>query len=258
MKCKNCQRENPDSAKFCVGCGAPLGEPVSFCPNCGTKLEPSAKVCPSCGAQVMAVAPVVNGSAQGTAQPASEYSTVGLVVKICAFAAAILLGGVSVALLAAGSVIGTALSIVGVGVSIAMVGFYITSSLAFACLITGIVTPSKRIDMPLGERMLALLSYINVFFLPLFLIPQKSGKRSEFTDYHVGQGKQLYLGMAAATGLSILSGIFGLFLKNPLIFTDSFKNYIWYAQIVILVLSVCGIYNALRGKMKCVPGGKKA
>lgn len=258
MKCKNCQRENPDSAKFCVGCGAPLEAPVSFCANCGSKLDPSAKVCPSCGAQVISAAPVSAGSPQGTPQPASEYSTAGLVIKICAFAAAVLLGGLSAGLLAAGSVIGTALSIVGIGGSIAMVGFYITASLSLACLITGIVTPANRIDMPLGDRMLALLSYINVFFLPLFLIPQKSSKRSEFTDYHVGQGKQLYLGMAAATGILIVSGIIRIFLKNPLLFTDSLRNYIGYSQVVILVISVCGIYNVLRGKMKCVPGGKKS
>jgi hypothetical protein len=32
MKCLKCQFENPDSAKFCINCGAPM---KFHCPHCG-------------------------------------------------------------------------------------------------------------------------------------------------------------------------------------------------------------------------------
>jgi class 3 adenylate cyclase len=46
MKCRNCQHENPSSAKFCLNCGNRLALP---CPNCRTELPADAKFCFNCG-----------------------------------------------------------------------------------------------------------------------------------------------------------------------------------------------------------------
>ena len=50
MKCPNCKKEVPDSAKVCGYCGKKLekyGEPL--CPYCGKELTAKAKVCGYCG-----------------------------------------------------------------------------------------------------------------------------------------------------------------------------------------------------------------
>jgi rRNA maturation endonuclease Nob1 len=65
--CSGCQTENPATAKFCVGCGAPLikedapsetpssttespSEPdYKICPSCNQKNKPDAKFCIICG-----------------------------------------------------------------------------------------------------------------------------------------------------------------------------------------------------------------
>lgn len=46
MTCGRCQTGNPDNAKFCLNCGAPLG---AVCPQCGGELAPGAKFCHHCG-----------------------------------------------------------------------------------------------------------------------------------------------------------------------------------------------------------------
>ncbi len=53
MNCANCQTINPDTAKFCMNCGAAL---ALTCPNCGTQLPAGAKFCFNCGHQVSSVA----------------------------------------------------------------------------------------------------------------------------------------------------------------------------------------------------------
>jgi hypothetical protein len=47
MRCRSCQRENRDGARFCRGCGAAL--PIS-CPRCGAPAEPDSDFCDRCGA----------------------------------------------------------------------------------------------------------------------------------------------------------------------------------------------------------------
>jgi class 3 adenylate cyclase len=42
MKCTKCQTENPDGAKFCIECSAPM---EFLCPKCGAKTPPSGKFC---------------------------------------------------------------------------------------------------------------------------------------------------------------------------------------------------------------------
>src|SRR5260221_4657651 len=53
MNCANCQTINPDTAKFCMNCGAAL---ALTCPNCGTQLPAGAKFCFNCGHQMSSVA----------------------------------------------------------------------------------------------------------------------------------------------------------------------------------------------------------
>src|ERR1051325_1651996 len=43
----SCGHANPEHAKFCLECGAPL---AARCARCGTELPPAAKFCLECGA----------------------------------------------------------------------------------------------------------------------------------------------------------------------------------------------------------------
>src|SRR6266478_3464866 len=52
MNCANCQTINPDTAKFCMNCGAAL---ALTCPICGTQLPAGAKFCFNCGHQMSSV-----------------------------------------------------------------------------------------------------------------------------------------------------------------------------------------------------------
>ena len=65
MRCSNCGSENPDGAKFCDGCAAPL--PLQ-CPSCGALNRASAKFCIECAAALGAVPAAARSS--GAAQPA--------------------------------------------------------------------------------------------------------------------------------------------------------------------------------------------
>ncbi|MBN4064636.1 AAA family ATPase [Dehalococcoides mccartyi] len=49
MICQKCNTENPDQAKFCMGCGDAL---QNTCPECATELPSGAKFCFSCGAKI--------------------------------------------------------------------------------------------------------------------------------------------------------------------------------------------------------------
>ena len=57
MKCRQCERENPAQARFCLACGARLG---LRCPQCGTELPPDLdlRFCFACGARLGAGQPV--------------------------------------------------------------------------------------------------------------------------------------------------------------------------------------------------------
>src|SRR4030095_2397041 len=45
MRCTNCGTENPEGAKFCIECAAPLQK---RCPRCGGENLPRAKFCSEC------------------------------------------------------------------------------------------------------------------------------------------------------------------------------------------------------------------
>ena len=46
MKCPKCQRENPEDARFCNGCGIEL---ELACPKCGKANPPDSSFCNGCG-----------------------------------------------------------------------------------------------------------------------------------------------------------------------------------------------------------------
>jgi hypothetical protein len=74
MRCSKCGSENPDGAKFCDGCAAPL--PLQ-CPSCGALNRASAKFCIECAAALGAVPAAVRST--GAAQPTRpEKRTIGL------------------------------------------------------------------------------------------------------------------------------------------------------------------------------------
>src|SRR5258708_10784754 len=74
MRCFKCGSENPDGAKFCDGCAAPL---ALRCPSCGTSNRAGARFCIDCAAALGAVP--VAASSSGAAQPArSEKATISL------------------------------------------------------------------------------------------------------------------------------------------------------------------------------------
>jgi class 3 adenylate cyclase len=74
MRCSKCGSENPDGAKFCDGCAAPL--PLQ-CPSCGALNRASAKFCIECAA---ALGPVpVAARPSDAAQPTQpERRAIGL------------------------------------------------------------------------------------------------------------------------------------------------------------------------------------
>jgi class 3 adenylate cyclase len=53
MHCSSCNRENPDDAKFCVGCGSPF---AGRCAKCGAENPSDASFCKQCGTRLNAKA----------------------------------------------------------------------------------------------------------------------------------------------------------------------------------------------------------
>jgi class 3 adenylate cyclase len=53
MRCPKCARDNPDDAKFCVGCGNPIG---GRCAKCGAENPADASFCKQCGTRLGGVA----------------------------------------------------------------------------------------------------------------------------------------------------------------------------------------------------------
>src|SRR5438067_13591083 len=54
MICSSCGNENPEGAKFCNGCGAPLSR---VCASCGTSNASNARFCSECAAPLTDAAP---------------------------------------------------------------------------------------------------------------------------------------------------------------------------------------------------------
>ncbi len=48
VNCPKCGTSNPAGAKFCTNCGNPL-QSTAKCPKCGSEIQAGAKFCPNCG-----------------------------------------------------------------------------------------------------------------------------------------------------------------------------------------------------------------
>src|SRR5437764_9391957 len=57
MDCQACGHPNPDDARFCGECGAPIAQEL-HCAECGAAVAPGQKFCTSCGGPLAAPAPV--------------------------------------------------------------------------------------------------------------------------------------------------------------------------------------------------------
>jgi membrane protease subunit (stomatin/prohibitin family) len=80
VRCGNCNTLNPESAKFCSGCGQALAAPAPApagatvkCPECGTENAANAKFCANCGHSLQTAAAVTapesGGAPAGGAGP---------------------------------------------------------------------------------------------------------------------------------------------------------------------------------------------
>lgn len=78
--CKNCNCENDDEYKYCMGCGSVLARPqedafaasapeMIACPRCGTPVPSNFKFCGACGGAISAAAPA--------AAPGSDFGGFG-------------------------------------------------------------------------------------------------------------------------------------------------------------------------------------
>src|SRR5712691_8410208 len=86
MTCSQCQRENPEGAKFCNACGARL---ASVCPTCGQVNPPGSRFCNECGtplAQRFGVRSSESGVQFPTpnSQPPASYTPKHLAERILA------------------------------------------------------------------------------------------------------------------------------------------------------------------------------
>jgi hypothetical protein len=51
-RCGSCSKPSPESAKFCIHCGAAFAPPEATCEGCGEKLPKEARFCMGCGRKV--------------------------------------------------------------------------------------------------------------------------------------------------------------------------------------------------------------
>src|SRR5262245_17686121 len=66
MQCTSCGSDNPEGAKFCIECAAPLKK---RCPSCGVENLPRAKFCAECATPLARQSPVVSSSLSVTTPP---------------------------------------------------------------------------------------------------------------------------------------------------------------------------------------------
>ncbi len=52
MYCRNCARQIPDNAEFCVACGQRPLLGMRFCQACGAETAPNAEICTKCGVKI--------------------------------------------------------------------------------------------------------------------------------------------------------------------------------------------------------------
>ena len=98
-------------------------------------------------------------------------------------------------------------------------------------------------DQPDCNKWFGVLAYLGpVLFVPMFV-----KKDSKFAQFHVRQGFNLLVFWIASIILRWTIGII------PYVGTYFFRYVVYAAQLGILVFSIIGIVNALRGEMKPLP-----
>src|SRR5262244_2261425 len=86
MRCLSCGSDNPDGAKFCIECAAPLQK---RCPSCGAENLPRAKFCGDCATPLTARSPVAEPRALTSSSPPASYTPPHLAERIRAEQAAL-------------------------------------------------------------------------------------------------------------------------------------------------------------------------
>src|SRR5438128_1143650 len=86
MRCLSCGSENPDGAKFCIECAAPLRQ---RCPRCGAENLPRAKFCGECATPLSARSPVAEPRDLTSSSPPASYTPKHLAERILAEQAAL-------------------------------------------------------------------------------------------------------------------------------------------------------------------------
>src|SRR5215208_1213434 len=84
MRCPSCDTQNPDAARFCIGCGTAL---AVACPTCGQTSPPAARFCMQCGCPLTPAAPA-DPTRVATNQPPRSYTPRHLADRILADRAA--------------------------------------------------------------------------------------------------------------------------------------------------------------------------
>ena len=102
------------------------------------------------------------------------------------------------------------------------------------------------------NKIMAILSYICVCSIPLFLIPLLAAKNSKFARFHTNQGLVLWIANIAVSIvmgiISFIIGLLGVELLSGLVSLIS-----GLISIFFLVLMILGIVNAATGKAKELP-----
>ena len=76
MRYPKCARDNPDHAKFCVGCGNPF---EGRCAKCGAENPANASYCKQCGTRLgSVVAPPATASSERISVSAEQADSAGL------------------------------------------------------------------------------------------------------------------------------------------------------------------------------------
>ncbi len=102
------------------------------------------------------------------------------------------------------------------------------------------------------NKVMALLSYICVCSIPLFLIPLLAAKNSKFARFHTNQGLVLWIAnIAVSIVMGIISFIIGLL--GVAVLSGIVTLVSTLISLFFLVLMILGIVNAATGKAKELP-----
>lgn len=102
------------------------------------------------------------------------------------------------------------------------------------------------------NKVMAILAYIGICGIPLFLIPLLAAKNSKFAKFHANQGLVLWI---ANIAIGIIFGIirFVVGLLGVKLLSTLVSLLSGLVSILLLALMILGIVNAATGKAKELP-----